>query len=155
MNSQDLDALETPKLTQLDSLPNQPPNRGISHTMKTNSTYMDAPGTVRTAAPTVYFANDIRKSTLADTIRGTPEFQDVNLDDNLQKDDLEAQKNNEQKLDINHIERRYCTVCNLEQPIRARHCKHCERCVASYDHHCPWLGRKPKFLSSSDSNILI
>jgi palmitoyltransferase len=38
------------------------------------------------------------------------------------------------------IERRFCTVCQLEQPIRAKHCKECKRCVALHDHHCPWLG---------------
>jgi len=38
------------------------------------------------------------------------------------------------------VERRYCTACNLEQPFRAKHCKDCNKCVAQYDHHCPWLG---------------
>jgi hypothetical protein len=37
-------------------------------------------------------------------------------------------------------EARYCTVCNLEQPIRAKHCKTCNHCIHLYDHHCPWLG---------------
>ena len=39
-----------------------------------------------------------------------------------------------------YVEKRYCTVCNLEQPFRAKHCKHCDRCIARYDHHCPWIG---------------
>jgi len=39
-----------------------------------------------------------------------------------------------------YVERRYCTVCNLEQPFRSKHCKECNKCVAQYDHHCPWLG---------------
>ena len=26
-------------------------------------------------------------------------------------------------------ETRYCTVCNIEQPIRAKHCKECGKCV--------------------------
>jgi len=42
--------------------------------------------------------------------------------------------------DIIIVETRFCTVCNLEQPIRAKHCKECRRCVALHDHHCPWLG---------------
>jgi len=37
-------------------------------------------------------------------------------------------------------EPRYCTACNLEQPIRAKHCHTCNRCVNMYDHHCPWTG---------------
>eukprot|EP01017_Pseudomicrothorax_dubius_P010418 TRINITY_DN13724_c0_g1_i3.p1 TRINITY_DN13724_c0_g1~~TRINITY_DN13724_c0_g1_i3.p1 ORF type:complete len:424 (+),score=55.89 TRINITY_DN13724_c0_g1_i3:244-1515(+) len=39
-----------------------------------------------------------------------------------------------------YIERRYCNRCFIEQPLRAKHCKDCNRCVAMYDHHCPWLG---------------
>lgn len=35
---------------------------------------------------------------------------------------------------------RFCLLCHNEQPIRAKHCKVCGRCVAMYDHHCPWLG---------------
>lgn len=36
-------------------------------------------------------------------------------------------------------ELRYCTLCNIDQPLRAKHCGVCKRCVARYDHHCPWL----------------
>ncbi len=38
------------------------------------------------------------------------------------------------------IESKYCTVCNIEQPLRCKHCKSCDICVATYDHHCPWIG---------------
>ena len=34
---------------------------------------------------------------------------------------------------------RYCTVCNNDQPIRAKHCMACNKCVHRYDHHCTWL----------------
>ncbi len=44
-----------------------------------------------------------------------------------------------------YIEKRYCTICNIEQPIRSKHCKDCQRCVAMYDHHCPWMGFKDFF----------
>lgn len=27
----------------------------------------------------------------------------------------------------------------FQQPLRARHCEECGRCVSKYDHHCPWL----------------
>ena len=37
-------------------------------------------------------------------------------------------------------ETRYCTICRIEQPVRAKHCKACNRCISLYDHHCPWLG---------------
>ncbi|OMJ71578.1 hypothetical protein SteCoe_30171 [Stentor coeruleus] len=35
---------------------------------------------------------------------------------------------------------RYCMSCCLEQPVRAKHCKICKKCVHRYDHHCSWLG---------------
>ena len=37
-------------------------------------------------------------------------------------------------------ETRYCTLCRIEQPVRAKHCKACNRCLSLHDHHCPWLG---------------
>jgi hypothetical protein len=39
-----------------------------------------------------------------------------------------------------YVEPRYCTECNLDQPLRTKHCKVCERCVSTHDHHCPWVG---------------
>lgn len=42
--------------------------------------------------------------------------------------------------DVMIVETRFCTVCLIEQPLRAKHCKECGKCVALHDHHCPWLG---------------
>jgi len=42
-----------------------------------------------------------------------------------------------------HVEmppKRWCDVCNLEQPYRSRHCWECNRCVRKFDHHCFWIG---------------
>ena len=61
-------------------------------------------------------------------------------------DNVQENHNNEQfyELPINEdimiVETRYCTVCFIEQPLRAKHCKECGKCVAVHDHHCPWLG---------------
>lgn len=35
---------------------------------------------------------------------------------------------------------RKCNYCEIIQPLRAKHCEECGRCVRKYDHHCPWLG---------------
>jgi len=33
-----------------------------------------------------------------------------------------------------------CSVCNIHQPLRTKHCNDCERCVSRYDHHCFFVG---------------
>jgi hypothetical protein len=38
------------------------------------------------------------------------------------------------------ISLRFCTQCLIDMPLRARHCRMCQKCVSTYDHHCPWLG---------------
>jgi ankyrin repeat protein len=39
------------------------------------------------------------------------------------------------EFDENH----FCVNCMVRKPLRSRHCKRCERCVAKSDHHCPWV----------------
>ncbi|KAM8885883.1 palmitoyltransferase ZDHHC12-B-like isoform 2-T2 [Spinachia spinachia] len=34
---------------------------------------------------------------------------------------------------------RRCGYCLLQQPMRAKHCQTCQRCVRRFDHHCPWM----------------
>lgn len=42
--------------------------------------------------------------------------------------------------DIKIKEIRHCAVCRIDQPVRTKHCRDCGKCVATHDHHCPWLG---------------
>lgn len=80
-----------------------------------------------------------------DDITDSVEHEDSNhenekaesLDNDSHREDRKIQGDEE---DILLVELKYCTVCNLEQPLRSKHCRECKQCVATFDHHCCWMG---------------
>jgi len=60
------------------------------------------------------------------------------LDGNIEIEELEEDEENDDI--VLFIEYKYCTICHIEQPLRTKHCKTCDHCVATHDHHCPWIG---------------
>ncbi|MCO5588711.1 hypothetical protein L7F22_042670 [Adiantum nelumboides] len=35
---------------------------------------------------------------------------------------------------------KFCSICQVHKPQRAKHCYDCNKCVLKFDHHCHWLG---------------
>lgn len=60
----------------------------------------------------------------------------IELDDGLPEEDEDDEDDDVMLF----IEYKYCTICHIEQPLRCKHCKTCDHCVATHDHHCPWIG---------------
>ncbi|KXS21617.1 hypothetical protein M427DRAFT_150949 [Gonapodya prolifera JEL478] len=40
---------------------------------------------------------------------------------------------------VHVIDNGVCGICCVSVPVRTRHCKSCNKCVADFDHHCPYL----------------
>ncbi|TRM63112.1 palmitoyltransferase AKR1 [Schizophyllum amplum] len=33
----------------------------------------------------------------------------------------------------------FCIQCMARKPLRSKHCRYCDKCIARSDHHCPWV----------------
>lgn len=38
-----------------------------------------------------------------------------------------------------HVELRFCAICELHQPLRSKHSAEINKCVRTFDHFCPWI----------------
>jgi len=43
---------------------------------------------------------------------------------------------------------KYCLTCRCKKPIRAKHCRTCDQCVAKFDHYCPWINNDVGFYNN-------
>jgi hypothetical protein len=51
--------------------------------------------------------------------------------------DISPPKTQEKQIEITQ---NFCTLCKSIQSLRSKHCRVCDKCVATFDHHCIWLG---------------
>lgn len=83
--------------------------------------------------------------------RKDPGYIKINIHDfqNMKDDEplLKTELNNPALLAGNWSQ--LCATCKIVRPLRAKHCSTCDRCVAQFDHHCPWvsncIGKKNKW----------
>ena len=107
---------------------------------------------IDTASSDAQFFKNQSDSRVPDDIESAPDTQQdggltttkgikmETINETGENDDEEA-LSDESNEDIQlFVESKYCSICHLEQPLRTKHCKSCDQCVATHDHHCPWIG---------------
>lgn len=51
----------------------------------------------------------------------------------IERAETQSDQGGEVKLDD------FCFTCLVRRPLRSKHCSTCDKCVARFDHHCPWI----------------
>lgn len=76
----------------------------------------------------------------------------VSINENITTDSLLVTKNNSPSynntaiMDFENFQnpsfpiKHFCSICYIDQEYRSKHCKQCNKCIYTYDHHCYWIG---------------
>jgi len=64
----------------------------------------------------------------------------VIIEDEVDEDFIQVSHNTQsESIKFNLSPRQRCGFCRLKKPMRAKHCRDCNKCVRRFDHHCFWM----------------
>ncbi|RUS75555.1 hypothetical protein EGW08_016680 [Elysia chlorotica] len=91
--------------------------------------------------PTEQRKKNLIKPSLAsdDEDADSMELKPTNNNDDNNEDSSEETGHMMPAVNKTGVKYRFCDFCEITQPMRAKHCEDCNRCVRKFDHHCPWL----------------
>ncbi|CAF1216676.1 unnamed protein product [Rotaria magnacalcarata] len=64
---------------------------------------------------------------------------DLEINDGNDEDDFDEPQSRLIRIKDGSVYVKYCRTCKMFRPPRCSHCSICERCIDTFDHHCPWL----------------